>query len=164
MKGDFEIPDFLSRSSIDLLKGILCTNPDYRLTISKIRSHPWVLSKMPRKPKPAPQRAAIINKTVQVFPSPTSLIQTDAAPNAAAAGGSGKNAEVAARAKGAVDRRSSVGTAEKKAQQSSKPQKPSATALSMNKTTVVKTVTADLNKTSGASGNNIRLKSATPKA
>jgi len=48
MKGDFEIPDFLSTSSIDLLKGILCTNPDKRLTIQKIRSHPWVLSKSAR--------------------------------------------------------------------------------------------------------------------
>jgi len=43
LSGKFEQPDFLSADVIDILKKILDTNPDTRLNVEGIRSHPWYL-------------------------------------------------------------------------------------------------------------------------
>ena len=41
LKGDFELPDFLSNRSIKFLKGLLCTDPKQRLTLQDIKKHAW---------------------------------------------------------------------------------------------------------------------------
>ena len=41
IKGDFETPDFLSPSAIDLLHHILNVDPEKRFTIEQIKEHPW---------------------------------------------------------------------------------------------------------------------------
>ena len=33
IKGDFEIPSYISKSSLSMLRGLLCTDPDKRFTI-----------------------------------------------------------------------------------------------------------------------------------
>ena len=37
LKGDFELPEFLTSRSIQFLKGLLCTDPGKRLTLSQIK-------------------------------------------------------------------------------------------------------------------------------
>jgi len=39
--GEFEMPEFLSENAQDLIKKILTTDPNKRMTIEQIRSHPW---------------------------------------------------------------------------------------------------------------------------
>ena len=41
IKGDFETPDFLSSSAVDLLHHILNVDPNKRYTIDQIKEHPW---------------------------------------------------------------------------------------------------------------------------
>jgi len=41
LKGDFEMPDFLSENAKDMLKKVLNTDPETRYKIAKIRDHPW---------------------------------------------------------------------------------------------------------------------------
>ena len=41
IKGDFETPEFLSSSAVDLLHNILNVDPDKRYTIDQIKQHPW---------------------------------------------------------------------------------------------------------------------------
>ena len=41
LKGDFELPNFISENAKDLLKKILNTNPEKRYKIEEIRTHPW---------------------------------------------------------------------------------------------------------------------------
>jgi len=41
LKGDFEIPDFLTSKCATFLKGILCIDPKTRFTLEKIKKHPW---------------------------------------------------------------------------------------------------------------------------
>ena len=41
LAGDFKIPNYLSIDIRDLLRGILTTNPETRLSIDEIRSHRW---------------------------------------------------------------------------------------------------------------------------
>ncbi len=41
LKGNFELPSFLSRPAKDLLSKVLNTNPETRFTIADIRLHPW---------------------------------------------------------------------------------------------------------------------------
>lgn len=41
LKGEFQIPRFVSKEAADLLKSILTTDPTKRLTVSDIRKHPW---------------------------------------------------------------------------------------------------------------------------
>ena len=41
LKGDFELPDFLTNRSIKFLKEILCTDPSTRLSLSEVKQHPW---------------------------------------------------------------------------------------------------------------------------
>lgn len=41
LSGEYESPKFLSNESKDLLKGILTTDPEKRLTIPQIKSHAW---------------------------------------------------------------------------------------------------------------------------
>ena len=41
MKGDYTIPPFVSSSATDLIKRILCTDPEKRYTIDQIKAHPW---------------------------------------------------------------------------------------------------------------------------
>jgi len=41
LKGDFEIPEFLSKKAEKFLQGLLCTDPRQRLTLEQIRKHPW---------------------------------------------------------------------------------------------------------------------------
>ena len=41
LKGDFQIPKFVSKEASDLLKKILCTDPEQRYKIDDIRSHKW---------------------------------------------------------------------------------------------------------------------------
>jgi len=42
LKGDFELPDFLTNRSIKFLQEILCTDPERRLSLSEIQQHPWL--------------------------------------------------------------------------------------------------------------------------
>ena len=41
LKGDFELPEFLSDEAKDMLKRVLNTDPNTRYRIAQIRSHPW---------------------------------------------------------------------------------------------------------------------------
>jgi serine/threonine protein kinase len=41
LAANYKLPKFLSIEAIDLLKGILNTDPKKRLTIDDIRRHPW---------------------------------------------------------------------------------------------------------------------------
>ena len=41
LKGDFQIPKFVSKEASDLLKKILCTDPELRYKIDDIRQHKW---------------------------------------------------------------------------------------------------------------------------
>ncbi len=41
LKGDFQIPKFVSKDAADLLKCILCTDPEKRYKIEDIRKHKW---------------------------------------------------------------------------------------------------------------------------
>ena len=41
LKGDFTIPKFVSKEAADLLRCILCTDPEKRYKIKDIRKHPW---------------------------------------------------------------------------------------------------------------------------
>jgi 5'-AMP-activated protein kinase catalytic alpha subunit len=41
LKGDFQIPKFVSKEASDLLKKILCTDPEQRYKIDDIRQHKW---------------------------------------------------------------------------------------------------------------------------
>jgi 5'-AMP-activated protein kinase, catalytic alpha subunit len=41
LKGDFELPEFLSSKAQTFLKGLLCTDPKNRLTLDKIKKSAW---------------------------------------------------------------------------------------------------------------------------
>ena len=41
LRGDFELPDFLTNRSIKFLKEVLCTDPTKRLGLKDIKQHPW---------------------------------------------------------------------------------------------------------------------------
>ena len=41
LKGDFELPDFLTNRSIKFLKELLCTDPSKRLMLKEIKVHTW---------------------------------------------------------------------------------------------------------------------------
>ena len=41
LKGEFELPDFLSNRSIKFLKEILCIDPLKRLSLKDIKQHSW---------------------------------------------------------------------------------------------------------------------------
>lgn len=41
LKGDFSIPRFVSAEVKDLMKKMLCTDPDKRYTVHNIRRHKW---------------------------------------------------------------------------------------------------------------------------
>ena len=41
LSADYKIPSFVSKDGADILKGILETDADKRLTIAQIRDHPW---------------------------------------------------------------------------------------------------------------------------
>ena len=41
LKGDFELPDFLTNRSIKFLKELLCTDPSKRLKLKEIKVHTW---------------------------------------------------------------------------------------------------------------------------
>jgi 5'-AMP-activated protein kinase catalytic alpha subunit len=41
IKGDFKIPSHVSDDAASLLKKVLNTRPDQRLTVSDIRQHRW---------------------------------------------------------------------------------------------------------------------------
>ena len=41
MDGNYMIPDFISKDVQDLLTRILTTDPEKRLSINEIKSHPW---------------------------------------------------------------------------------------------------------------------------
>lgn len=43
LKGDFEIPEFLSSKAEAFLKGLLCIDPKNRLTLEKIKKSSWYL-------------------------------------------------------------------------------------------------------------------------
>ena len=43
MDGEFEQPDFLSKDAIDLLKGMLNTDPEARFTFEQVKKHVWCL-------------------------------------------------------------------------------------------------------------------------
>eukprot|EP00730_Choanoeca_flexa_P001127 TRINITY_DN10489_c0_g1_i2.p1 TRINITY_DN10489_c0_g1~~TRINITY_DN10489_c0_g1_i2.p1 ORF type:complete len:525 (+),score=128.57 TRINITY_DN10489_c0_g1_i2:195-1577(+) len=53
-RGTFKEPSHLSADALDLLHGLINTNPDERYTMEKVRRHPWVLG-----PNPAADRLAI---------------------------------------------------------------------------------------------------------
>ena len=41
MSGEYQSPKFISVEAKDLIAGVLCTDPEKRLTIEEIRAHPW---------------------------------------------------------------------------------------------------------------------------
>jgi 5'-AMP-activated protein kinase catalytic alpha subunit len=41
MKGEFDVPNYLSDKAKDLIKKILITDPKKRFTVSQIKTHPW---------------------------------------------------------------------------------------------------------------------------
>jgi 5'-AMP-activated protein kinase catalytic alpha subunit len=41
LKGNFQIPKFVSKDAADLLKHVLCTDPEKRYKIDDIRKHRW---------------------------------------------------------------------------------------------------------------------------
>lgn len=41
LKGEFQIPKFVSKDAAELLRSILCTDPEKRFKISDIRKHEW---------------------------------------------------------------------------------------------------------------------------
>lgn len=41
LKGNFQIPKFVSKDAADLLKHILCTDPEKRYKVDDIRRHRW---------------------------------------------------------------------------------------------------------------------------
>ena len=41
LNAEYKIPNFVSKDGHDILKGILETDSDKRLTIEQIRNHPW---------------------------------------------------------------------------------------------------------------------------
>ena len=41
LKGEFELPDFLTNRSIRFLKELLCTDPHQRLTLKQIKQSAW---------------------------------------------------------------------------------------------------------------------------
>lgn len=41
LKGEFQIPKFVSKDCADLMKSVLCTSPDKRFSIEDIRRHKW---------------------------------------------------------------------------------------------------------------------------
>ena len=41
LRGDFTIPKFVSKEAADLMKSILCTDPEKRFKMQDIRKHPW---------------------------------------------------------------------------------------------------------------------------
>lgn len=41
LKGEYSVPSFVSNAACDLLKRVLCTDPDARYTIKEIKEHPW---------------------------------------------------------------------------------------------------------------------------
>jgi 5'-AMP-activated protein kinase catalytic alpha subunit len=41
VSGEFTIPKTISSHCSDLMNGILCTDPDKRITTEGIRAHPW---------------------------------------------------------------------------------------------------------------------------
>lgn len=41
MRGEYSIPNFVSNNAADLIKKILCTDPERRYTIEQIKVHPW---------------------------------------------------------------------------------------------------------------------------
>ena len=43
-KGKYEIPEWLSRGSIDIIGQLLQTNPDNRPSLEDLLSHPWLLN------------------------------------------------------------------------------------------------------------------------
>jgi 5'-AMP-activated protein kinase catalytic alpha subunit len=51
LKGDFEIPEWLSPTSISILKGLMCVDPISRLTLSEIGKHPFIAKYMPETTK-----------------------------------------------------------------------------------------------------------------
>jgi serine/threonine protein kinase len=47
LKGEFEIPSFLSIQVVELLKGLLNVDPEIRLTFEQIHRHPWYIQGAP---------------------------------------------------------------------------------------------------------------------
>ena len=45
--GDYQIPKFIASNARDLIKGILNTDANQRLTLQQIVSHPWMASNLP---------------------------------------------------------------------------------------------------------------------
>jgi 5'-AMP-activated protein kinase catalytic alpha subunit len=41
LAADYQLPDHVSREAADLIGKILTTDPEKRITIPKIRKHPW---------------------------------------------------------------------------------------------------------------------------
>lgn len=41
MEGNFHIPKFVSKEAAELMRRILCTDPDSRIRIAEIKRHPW---------------------------------------------------------------------------------------------------------------------------
>jgi len=41
LAGEFECPKFISNEARDIIKGILTTDPEKRMTVAQIKNHPW---------------------------------------------------------------------------------------------------------------------------
>lgn len=52
LRGEYTIPDFVSPSAADLLRHVLCTDPDRRYTLDQIKSHKWFATHQGYTPSP----------------------------------------------------------------------------------------------------------------
>lgn len=49
MRADYEIPEWLSDESVDLLDNVLNTDPETRYSAEEIKEHPWFNQVKPRQ-------------------------------------------------------------------------------------------------------------------
>ena len=71
LKGEFEIPDWLTPTSISILKGLMCVDPATRLTLKEIWQHPFITKyKVAQTPDIHNQSAQIMPKNLRQTSNP----------------------------------------------------------------------------------------------
>ena len=52
VKGEYsELPSHLTPEAVDIIRGMLNTNPEKRLTLEQVQSHKWFTSTIPEPPQ-----------------------------------------------------------------------------------------------------------------